>query len=56
MTKYPLSSLPRNRSSTNYIFGNLTGCPEYPCRHTPCPDPDWLEDLEDLVVCSPVNR
>ena len=50
MTKYPLSSLPRNRSCTNYIFGNLTGCPEYPCLHTPCPDPDWLEDLEDLLT------
>ena len=52
MTKYPLSSLPRYRSCTNYIFGNLTGCPEYPCLHTPCHDPDWLEDLEDLLTDS----
>ena|SRR5579859_67686 len=22
-------------------------CPEYPCEHIPCDDPDWLADMED---------
>jgi hypothetical protein len=23
-------------------------CNSHPCRHTPCRDPDWLHDLEDM--------
>jgi len=43
MSKYPLSSLPSNRRCRLW----RTVCQEYPCEHTPCHDPDILEELEE---------
>ena len=50
MSDYPLASLPRNRSCTNYIYGNLTVCPTFPCEHTQCHDADYLVDFEDFLT------
>jgi hypothetical protein len=41
MSKYPASSLPENRWCPEEY------CPTYPCVHTECLDPDWLDDTED---------
>src|SRR5208282_393462 len=46
MSSYPLSSLPQNRLCFPYAD---EVCPTYPCAHTPCHDPDWLEEEEDLL-------
>jgi len=47
--KYPLSSLARNRfcGHPRHIWGL---CPEFPCKHTPCHDPDYLADVEDFLA------
>lgn len=47
--KYPLSSLARNRfCGSPRHAGGL--CPEFPCKHTPCHDPDYLADVEEFLV------
>ena len=44
MSSYPLSSLPQNRLC--FLYADEV-CPTYPCAHTPCHDPDLLEEEED---------
>ena len=47
MTAYPFSSLPQNRDCFGEAGVSVEPCPEYPCIHTPCHDPDYLADNED---------
>jgi hypothetical protein len=47
---YPLSSLANNRECAFFLgLGQNIGCPEFPCQHTPCHDPDFLADVEDCI-------
>ena len=46
MPAYPLSSQPKRRHCVQ--LGVV--CPTYPCPHTPCHDPDWLDDVEEMVA------
>jgi hypothetical protein len=48
MADYPLSSLPENRECSHFLYKPMPTCAEYPCRHTPCHDTDWLRDQEDM--------
>jgi hypothetical protein len=48
MSEYPQLSLTSNRNCTRPEFGNSEACPQFPCSHTPCHNPDWLADEEDL--------
>ena len=44
-SQYPLSSLAKYRFCGIYEPAGV--CAEYPCIHTECLDPDWLEDYEE---------
>ena len=46
-TEYPFSSLPQNRHCFGEAGVALPPCPNFPCLHTPCQDPDYLADQED---------
>jgi hypothetical protein len=43
--------MPMHRRCPEVLFGGSETevCPQYPCRHTPCHDPDWLADKEDML-------
>ena len=47
--KYPLSSLAQHRfcGHPRHIRGL---CRKFPCKHTPCRDPDYLADGEDFLA------
>ena len=47
MTAYPFSSLPQNRDCFGEAGVAVEPCPEFPCIHTSCHDPDYLADKED---------
>src|SRR5436190_5071259 len=47
MTAYPFSSLPQNRDCFGEMGVPIEPCPEFPCIHTSCHDPDHLADQED---------
>jgi hypothetical protein len=44
-SQYPASSLAKYRFCG--IYEPAGACAEYPCIHTECHDPDWLEDQEE---------
>jgi len=46
-TDYPFASLPQNRHCFGEYGVKLAPCPDFPCTHTPCHDPDYLADQED---------
>ena len=46
-TEYPFSSLPQNRQCFGEYNKSIEPCPDFPCLHTPCHDPDYLADKED---------
>jgi hypothetical protein len=53
MPSYTLSSLPENRECLVYSDHI---CPTYPCIHTPCHDPDYLDNLEDFAQDQSLHR
>ena len=52
MSLYPHLSQPDQRccSHKEDIF-----CPSFPCSHTDCHDPDWLDDSEEALANKAVN-
>jgi hypothetical protein len=46
--EYTFASLPQNRHCFGEHGETVEPCPDFPCIHIPCHDPDYLADLEDL--------
>jgi len=46
MPLYPHLSQPKHRTCS---YKEDIVCPSFPCLHTPCYDPDWLEDREEWL-------
>ena len=46
MSLYPHLSQPDNRRCS---YKDDAVCPSLPCPHTPCHDPDWLEDYDEWL-------
>jgi hypothetical protein len=46
-TQYPFASQPQNRHCFGKHGEKVEPCPDFPCIHTPCDDPDYLADLEE---------
>src|ERR1700685_1185825 len=46
-TQYPFASQPQNRRCFGEYGEKVDPCPDFPCIHTPCHDPDYLADIED---------